>query len=122
MIMRVPPIILLAAVMLAAPPVLAQVRDPETAEVERPAPPPVDDTWVRAPQANTGRIGQRQTREDAARATGIKPMARISTRINNRVQARLRNRIDRYYDSTGDARSAFATAEDQVSVSTRPKR
>lgn len=120
--MRVSPIVLLAAAMLAAPPALAQVRDPEPAEAERPAPPPVDDTWVRAPQANTGRIGQRQTREDAARATGIKPMARISNRINNRVQARLRNRIDRYYDPTGDARSAFAAAEDQVSASTRPRR
>lgn len=113
--------VLLTFVMLTGTPSAAQVRDP-TPEIDRPTPPPIDDTWVRAPQTNTGKIGQRQTREDAARVTGTEPMARINNRINNRVQARLRNRIDRNYDPVGDARSAFVTAEDQVSASGRSRR
>lgn len=119
--MRVPSVILLASLMLAATPVLAQVKD-SVPEIDRPAPPPVYDTWVRASESNAGRIGQRQTREDAARVTGIKPMARINNRINNRVQARLRNRIDRNYDPTPDTRSAFAAAEDQIRASSQPRR
>lgn len=120
--MRVLPVVLLAYLMLvAAPPVMAQVRD-SAPETDRPAPPAVDNTWVRAPQSNAGRIGQRQTREDAARVTGIKPMARINNRINNRVQARLRNRIDRNYDPSPDARSAFSAAEDQINASSQPRR
>lgn len=119
--MRVLPVCLLAYLMLAAPPILAQVRD-SVPEIDRPAPPPIDDTWVRAPQSNAGRIGQRQTREDAARVTGIKPMARINNRVNNRVQARLRNRIDRNYDPSPNASSAFAAAEDQISASNQPRR
>lgn len=122
MIMRVPPVILLAPLMLAATPALAQVRDDPAQEANRPPPLPIDETWVRAPQSDAGRIGQRQTREDAARLTGIKPMARINNRINNRVQARLRNRVDRNYDPSPDARSAFSAAEDQINASSQPRR
>lgn len=121
--MRLPTIVLLACMMLAAAPAPAQLRDP-AAEIDRPTPPPpaVDDSVIRAPLSNSRQVGQRQTREDAARETGIKPMARITDRINNRIQSRVRNRIDRHYDPSPDARSAITIAEDQISVSGPPRR
>ncbi len=73
----------------------AQVR---TSVPEDDTPPsPVDRTVTQTATVATGRIGTRQTREDAARATGIEPLAKINNRISNRVQSRLQNRLDRNY-------------------------
>ncbi|MCW4463467.1 hypothetical protein OK349_17300 [Sphingomonas sp. BT-65] len=82
----------------------------------------VDPRAARTAETDAGRIGQRQTREDAARETGIEPMARISNRIANRVQNRLRSRIDRFYDPRANATSPFGVAADQAKVAGRTRR
>ncbi|WEK44375.1 MAG: hypothetical protein P0Y64_06100 [Candidatus Sphingomonas colombiensis] len=66
-----------------------------------------------------GEAGQRQTKEQGV--TGIKPMARINSRIPNRVQSRIGNRIDRYYDPYANATSPFATAGDQARTAGKPR-
>lgn len=57
-----------------------------------------------------GQAGQRQTRDQAAAAQGRAPLARIDTRLRNRVQSRIRNRIDRGYRSGASATDAFDAA------------
>ncbi len=58
-------------------------------------------------QSLVGLVGQRQL--------GVRALpARPTARINNRVQARLRNRIDRFYDPAANAASPFEVAGDQV--------
>lgn len=57
-----------------------------------------------------GQAGQRQTRDQAAAAQGRAPLARIDTRLRNRVQSRIRNRIDRGYMSGASATDAFDAA------------
>ena len=59
-----------------------------------------------------GTAGQRL--ETGQGAANIKPMARLDTRIANRVQSRIRNRIDRYYDPAANATSPFKIAADQT--------
>jgi hypothetical protein len=96
---------------LAPTSAIGQVRN--GAQEADPAP-VVDARVARTSDVNAGRVGQRQTREDAAQETGIEPMARINSRIANRVQARLRNRIDRNYDPQANAAAPFAAAEAQT--------
>lgn len=69
---------------------------------------------TRPPDTSAGRIGQRQTREDAASKTGIQPMARLNNRIANRIQSRLRNRIDESYDPQSNSTLSFEVAEEQM--------
>ncbi|MFZ3484845.1 hypothetical protein [Sphingomonas sp. 3-13AW] len=96
---------------LASIPAAGQDRN---TPVDVPSPPAVvDTTTAKTPDTNAGRIGQRQTREDAARVAGIKPMARINNRIGNRVQSRLRNRVDQNYSPQANAASPFKTASSQ---------
>ncbi|TKD51878.1 hypothetical protein [Sphingomonas baiyangensis] len=103
---------LVALALLLAPTTLAAQTRPGA---DQDAPPPViDPRPVRAPEVSAGRIGERQTRADAAAESGIRPLERRTTRIANRVQLRLRNRIDRNYDPTANATSPFAIAEDQA--------
>lgn len=71
------------------------------------------------PVAATGKIGQRQTRAEAA--PNIEPLGRLQTRVQNRVQLRLRNRIDRFYDPTGNATLPFEAASDQARITGRPR-
>ncbi|MFL0415861.1 hypothetical protein [Sphingomonas sp. 179-A 2A2 NHS] len=59
----------------------------------------VDSSAIVTPVTDAGRIGERQTREDVAREAGIKPMGRINDRVGNRVQSRLRTRLDRNYSN-----------------------
>lgn len=85
-----------------------------------------DDTPVVSLQAETarsaaGRAGERQTRDQVAQDTGIKPMARIESRIQNRVQSRIRNRVDRSYEPQANATSPFAAAGDQARSAGRPR-
>lgn len=98
-----------AAVIVSPAPVLAgQSRD---LAVDPDSPPVVVDTKVaQTPEANARQVGERQTRENAARQIGVEPMARINSRIANRIQNRLRNRIDRYYDPRANATAPFAAA------------
>lgn len=97
--------------LLSAPSAIAQTPNADLAD----GPPVVvDDRIARAPTTNAGTVGQRQTRTDVPRETGIEPLARISNRIANRVQSRLRNRIDRNYNPEANATSPFAVAQDQV--------
>lgn len=80
----------------------------------------VDEQVGRAPEVGGNMLGQRQTRADVARKTGIEPMARIDNRIANRVQSRLRNRIDRNYDPQANATSPFIIAQERTQT-TRPR-
>lgn len=64
-----------------------------------------------AAQSSVGRAGERQTR---GTIKGISPIGRVDSRVPSRVQARLRNRIDRYYDPQANAVSPFAVAADLV--------
>lgn len=59
-----------------------------------------------------GDVGQRQTRSQAA--GGVEPLLRLDDRVANRVQSRIRNRIDRYYDPQANAASPFTVAADQA--------
>lgn len=80
---------------------------------------PVSPTPVgRVADTGVGEVGQRQTRDQT---NGIKPMARLATRIQNRVQLRLSTRIDRDYDPQADATSLFSVAEEQGRTATRPR-
>lgn len=105
--------------LLSGSPLSAQTRNARP--VDEPLPVVVDEQVARAPTTNAGTIGQRQTRADVARKTGIEPGGRIGNRITNRVQSRLRNRIDRNYDPQANATSPFEVAQDQVQRS-QPRR
>lgn len=68
-----------------------------------------------------GQVGQRQTREQAA--AKVAPMDVVANgRIQNRIQSRLRTRIDRYYDPQANALSPFLVAADQERVATKGRR
>ena len=66
-----------------------------------------------------GEAGRRQTREQEI--GGIKPIGRINSRIANRVQSRLRTRIDRYYDPQANAASPFKAASEEARTAGRPR-
>jgi hypothetical protein len=85
-------------------------------------PPPPPPPAARTPETGNGRIGQRQSRDAVARDTGIEPMARLQTRVANRVQSRLRNRIDRNYDPSANATSPFVVAGEQARRPQSPRR
>ncbi len=69
--------------------------------------------------STVGEAGRRQTRDQEI--GGIKPLGRINSRIANRVQSRLRTRIDRNYDPQANAASPFEAASDQARTVTRPR-
>lgn len=58
-----------------------------------------------------GEVGQRQTKSHSP--TDIGPMGRLNSRVANRVQSRLRNRIDRYYDPRANTTSPFEVASER---------
>lgn len=58
-----------------------------------------------------GEVGQRQTKSNSP--AGIGPMGRVNRRVANRVQSRLRNRIDRYYDPRANTTSPFEVAAER---------
>jgi hypothetical protein len=96
-------------------PAVAQPPDAMTDHVA-PEPttlPPARPTMPRAPvggvaRSAVGEAGQRQTRD---KAIGLEPMSRLSSRIDIRVQSRLRTRIDRDYAPQTDPSRPFSTAE-----------
>lgn len=63
-------------------------------------------------QSSVGKAGERQSE------TELLPV-RPTARINNRVESRVRNRIDRSYNPTNDAALAFRAASDQVRAATK---
>lgn len=68
--------------------------------------------------SNAAVAGRRTFSEDAP--TPPMPTAgRIDDRIANRVQARIRNRIDRYYAPQANAASPFVIAGEQVHIAGR---
>ena len=80
-----------------------------------------DNEPGRVAESAVGEAGQRQRRDKEV--GNIQPMARLNTRIINRVQTRLRNRVDRYYDPQANASSPFVVAEEQLRTTRgRPKR
>lgn len=87
---------------------------------QSPRPATLDANVGRTATTGTGRIGQRQTREEAA--PNVQPLNRIQNRIASRVQNRNRNRIDRYYDPQANAASPFEVASDQARVAGRGPR
>ena len=72
--------------------------------------------------SSAGQTGQRRTREQVAEGAGIEPVARIASRIQNRAQTRIRNRLDRYYDPQANAVSPFVVAGDQARTAGRRQR
>lgn len=64
-----------------------------------------------------GSAGQRQTPKQVT--SQISPLAAVPSRLSNRVQSRLRNRIDRYYDPQANATSPFVVAADQARTAIR---
>ena len=116
--------IILLAVLFAVP-AGAQVRADLDPPVIQPEAPPTFSTSgqvSRTSDAGNGPTGQRQTREEVATQTGIKPVRRISSRIENRAQTRIRNRIDRYYDPQSNATSPFVVASEQARAAGRRSR
>lgn len=101
---------MLAGLLLAGHPMAVGAAQQVPVADQAPPPPPA----ARTPEAGNGRIGQRQTKDAVARDTGIEPMARLQTRVANRVQSRLRNRIDRNYDPSANATSPFVVAGEQA--------
>lgn len=65
-----------------------------------------------------GVVGQRQGEREA---DALKPMARISNRVQNRIRLRMSNRIDRNYDPQGNVASSFLAAEDRTRKAVRPR-
>lgn len=72
--------------------------------------------------STVGQTGQRQTRDQLAQDAGIEPLARIDSRIRNRAETRIRNRIDRYYDPQANTTSPFVVAGDQARTAGRRRR
>jgi len=70
-------------------------------------------------ESAAGEVGQRQTRSNSP--TDVGPMGRLNSRVANRVQSRLRNRIDRYYDPRANTTSPFEVAAER-STRVRPPR
>lgn len=107
--------------LIAAPPLSAQ-RDKQRDEpVDEAVPPPKplgsaargadQSSQGKAATSAVGRAGERQSR---ASVVGIAPTARLQTRVANRVQTRLRSRIDRNYDPQANAISPFTVAGEGV--------
>ena len=68
-----------------------------------------------------GEAGLRQRRDQEVGS--IRPVPRLDTRIANRVQSRLRNRVDRFYNPRANALSPFVVADEQLrNASDRRKR
>ena len=67
-----------------------------------------------------GEVGQRQTKSNSP--TGAGPMGRLNSRVANRVQSRLRNRIDRYYDPRANTTSPFEVAAERSTRVQTPRR
>lgn len=87
----------------------------QVSDAIRKAPSPTTDTQVgKTAQVNSGRVGQRQSRDDQSSQVNVQPLARTATRISNRVQTRIRNRVDRNYDPQANAASPFSVAADQI--------
>lgn len=70
-------------------------------------------------ESSVGVVGQRRTSDTLA---GIRPTARLASRIQNRVQLRLRTRIDRLYQSQIQPTSPFEVAEEEARAAGRPRR
>lgn len=108
-----------ASALLAASPAVAQTGQPGySIDLSTPSQArPPDDTGPRqkagsVATSSVGTVGQRQ--EESQGVANIEPVARLDTRIANRVQSRIRNRIDRYYDPEANATSPFKVAADQA--------
>jgi len=69
------------------------------------------------PRVGTGQIGQRET--SAQSPSHVKPMARLSTRIKNRVDSRIRNRIEPGYNPQMDAAAPIGQAARDAAHPTR---
>jgi hypothetical protein len=58
--------------------------------------------------SSAGQVGRRETREEAA--TKINPLAAVDGRVQNRIQSRLRTRIDRDYTPQSNTLLPFLIA------------
>jgi hypothetical protein len=105
---------IVAVALCAATPALAQqraARSQRTDPMALPAPSSLrggagdQESNARIADSSVGRAGQRE---------GYPSISRTDTRIGNRVQSRLRNRVDRFYDPQANATSPFQVASDQV--------
>ena len=87
--------------------------DEDTMPLQRSLPPrATPERNGRLGNAGNGRIGQRQSRMDAA--TNVPPLERVQGRVANRVQNRLRTRIDPFYDPQANATTPFRVASEQA--------
>jgi hypothetical protein len=115
--------VLLLAGMTIAAPAAAQDRQtsypdgtyPQQESTPVPTVTPVAPTGPgEVARSSVGQVGQRQSRDDVTREAGLAPMGRVNARIANRVQSRIRNRIDRFYSPQANAASPFAVAGEQA--------
>lgn len=67
------------------------------------------------PKSSVGTIGQRQT------IPSVAPLARVNGRLENRVEARLRTRIDQTYDGDISGASRIAAAAVQARIASQPR-
>jgi hypothetical protein len=70
--------------------------------------------------SSVGQVGRRETRDEAA--TKINPLGASDGRIQNRVQSRLRTRIDRFYTPQSNALSPFLIAGEVARTPRRSRR
>lgn len=70
-----------------------------------------ENTPGKVATSSAGKVGQRQTRDETK---GVTLTGRLQSRVLSRVEARLRNRIDRYYDPQANATSPFKVAGEQT--------
>ena len=66
--------------------------------------------------SSVGKVGQRQTS-----ATGIKPTARLASRIENRIPSRISTRLDRNYNAQAGAADRINAAEGQARTASQPR-
>lgn len=99
---------------LIVSPASAQEEKPDNSLLDAPALPSTVDGVSdpgRVAESLAGRAGQRQNKDELQ---NIKPLARVENRFANRVQNRLRARIDRYRDLRANTASPFTVAADQI--------
>jgi hypothetical protein len=92
------------AIMLAASLVAAPVAAQEAAA-------------GRVTSSSVGDVGQRRAKAVA----GVAPLARVNTRLQNRIEARLRTRVDRNQAPVMDSSSGYDVAARVISQTDSPR-
>lgn len=89
---------------------LDNAAPPQQPSAKTDTPPPQDKSSILGAKSAAAIISARKPRGEV----GINPLERQDTRIANRVESRIRNRIDRYYDPLANAESPFKVANERT--------